>query len=373
MSARAVARVTARAAAPLLFAVACRVSAQQSPQGVQPHLLRFFLATRDSAGAPAPVEPSRVPLLRKRIAIQLDDVPVRAALKTLSRLSGLRFIYADDVVDGDRAVRLHARDITVAAALTEVLVDASVSVVIRDDGDAVVVPASTSFVPHDTASTVTGLVTDAAGAPVGGAEVYVATSGRAARTDDDGRYMIAHLLQGPAHLRVQMPGWAPADTEVTLAPHGSATQNFILNQRASALEAVRVSSVQDCPRHSLDGFDCRRRTGPGVFRDSREIDALAPIYFADIFDGVQGLRRIPLPLDEGIEPTSQWRCIVYLENGHVPSWTNVMRINFSEIIAFEFYDTAESIPLWYRTYAWKGAAPCSLMILWMRGAPEVAK
>lgn len=367
------ARVVVRAVALLLVGAACRVSAQQAPPGVQPHLLRFFLATRDSAGPPFPVEPSRIPSLRRRIAIRLDSVPVRVALKQLSRLSGLRFIYAEDILDGDRAVRINARDITVAAALTEVLMDASVSIVIRDDGDAVVVPASTSFVPHDTASTVTGLVTDATGAPVGGAEVYVATSGREARTDDDGRYVIGHLLQGPAHLRVQMPGWAPADTEVTLAPHGSATQNFILNQRASTLEAVRVSSVQDCARHSLDGFDCRRRTAPGVFRDSREIDALAPIYFADIFDGVQGLRRIPLPLDEGIEPTSQWRCIVYLENGHVPSWTNVMRINFREIIAFEFYDTAESIPLWYRNYAWKGAAPCSLMILWMRGAPEVAK
>ena len=82
---------------------------------------------------------------------------------------------------------------------------------------------------------------------------------------------------------------------------------------------------------------------------------------------------MPLPLDVGIESTTQWRCIVYLENGHVPSWTNVMRINFLDIVAFEYYDSADKIPEWYKNYAWHASEPCSLMVLWMRGAPEVAK
>src|SRR6185312_15715563 len=131
-------------------------------------------------------------------------VPVRDALDKLSRLSGLRFIYADDVVDGDRVVHLRARDITVAAALTEVLVDASVAIVIRPDGDAVVVPGGMTFAPHDTASTVMGTVTDADGTPLSGAEVYVVTSGRAARTDGTGRYAVGQLLQGPTRLRARI-------------------------------------------------------------------------------------------------------------------------------------------------------------------------
>lgn len=363
-----------RGALALSLAIApLRLAPQQGSADAGPHLLKFFVATRDSAGRPTAVEPSRVPSLRRRIALDLDGVPVRDALERLSRLSGLRFIYAEDVVDGDRAVHLRARDITVAAALTQVLLDASVSVVIRPDGDAVLVPAGAGFAQHDTASTVMGTVTDSAGEPLGGAEVYVVTSGRAGRTDATGRYAVGQLLQGPTRLRARVPGWEPADTEVTLASRRSETINFVLRRQTAMLAPVNVTSAQDCPRQSLDGFTCRRSLGLGVFRDAREIAALTPIYFADIFDGVAGVRRVPLPLDEGIEATTQWRCIVYLENGRVPSWTNVMRINFLDIVAFEFYDSPESIPAWYRSYAWSGAEPCSLIVLWMRGAPEVAK
>ena len=357
----------------LLLAGAGRLSAQQGVAAPPTHLLKFFLTTHDSGGVPAPVEPSRVPLLRRRIAVELDSVPVRDALRKLSRLSGLRFIYSDDVVDADRVVHLRARDITVAAALTEVLMDASVSVVIRADGDAVVVPANASFAPHDTASAVMGTVTDSAGTPLAGAEVYVVTSGRAGRADGTGRYAVGELLQGPTRLRARIPGWEPADTEITLAPHSAATMNFVLRPQTATLPPVRVNSVLECPRQSLDGFACRRRAGLGVFRDARELAALSPIYFADLFDGVAGLRRVPLRLDEGIEVTTQWRCIVYLENGRVPSWTNVMRINFLDIVAFEFYDTQDAVPEWYKSYAWSGHEPCSLIVLWMRGAPEVAK
>jgi carboxypeptidase family protein len=365
-------------AAGLAIAVALAIAgpsagAQQSAAEASPHLLKFFLATHDSAGPPAPVEPSRVALLRKRIAVELDSVPVHAALEKLSHLSGLRFIYADDVVDADRVVHLNARDITVAAALTEVLLDASVAVVIRADGDAVLVPAGLGFSAHDTSSSVAGTVTDSAGAPLGEAEVYVLTAGKGGRTDGAGHYAVGQLLQGPTRLRARFPGWQPMDTTITLAPRSAVTMNFVLTHRAPALETIHVTSEQQCPRQSLDGFACRRRLGLGAFRDAREIMALTPVFFADLFDGVAGIRRVPLPLDVGIEATTQWRCIVYLENGHHPSWTNVMHINFLDIVAFEFYDSPEKVPEWYKNYAWSGSTPCSLMVLWMRGAPEVAK
>ncbi|MFI5233666.1 MAG: hypothetical protein ACHQSE_14290, partial [Gemmatimonadales bacterium] len=86
----------------LLGLSARAVRAQQGAPPASTHLLRFFLAEQGSADPPSAVEPSRVPMLRKRIALDLDSVPVHAALQKLSRLSGLRFIYADDVVDADR-------------------------------------------------------------------------------------------------------------------------------------------------------------------------------------------------------------------------------------------------------------------------------
>jgi hypothetical protein len=334
--------------------------------------LKFFIANSDSAGPPAPVESMRIPRLQRKISLGLGDVPVHVALEKLSKVSELRFIYADDLLDEDRVVHVAMRDVTVAAALTSVLVDASVAVVLRGGGEAVLVPATTVFVAHDTMSMVTGTVTDSTGAPIT-ADVYVLTAGKGGRTDASGRFAIGALLQGAARIRVRAPGWQSLDTTLTLAAHGASTVSVVLARLTSALAPVQVNSLQDCPRQSLDGFACRRRTGLGAYRDAREIAALTPIFFADIFDGVAGIRRVPLPLDVGIEATTEWRCIVYLENGHVPSWANVMRINFLDIVAFEYYDSADKVPEWYKTYAWKGREPCSLMVLWMRGAPELAK
>lgn len=347
--------------------------AQLEAPDASPHLLKFYLATRDAAAQPAPVEPSRVPLLRKRIAVEFNGIPVHVALRKLSSLSGLQFIYAGDVVDADRLVHLSARDITVAAALTEVLLDASVAVVLRSDDIAILAPAGAGFARHDTTAAVRGTVTDSAGDPVRDAEVYVLTSGHGGRTDEAGSYAIGRLIEGPTRLRARTPGWQPVDTAVTLELRGTATVDFVFRHRTAPLDTVRVTSARDCPRWSLDGFECRRRTGLGVFRDASEIAALTPIYFADIFDGIPGVKRVPLHLDVGIAATTQWRCIVYLENGHPPFWKNAQQVNFLDVVAFEFYDVPEQIPEWYKSYAWSGNEPCSLVVLWMRGAPAVAR
>lgn len=346
------------------------VAAQQEP--AKPRTLKFFVANADSAGPPAPVEASRIPLLQRKVTLRLGDVPLYTALDKVSKASELRFIYADDLLDEDRVIHVDVRDVTVASALTSVLADASVAVVLRGAGEAVLVPASVVFTARDTTAAVTGMVTDSTGEPLA-ADVFVLTAGKGGRTDGKGHFSVGALLQGAARLRVHVPGWQPVDTTVALAAHSEATVNFVLARKAAALAPIQVSSIRDCPRQSLDGFACRRKTGLGAYRDASEIAALTPIFFADLFDGVEGIRRVPLPLDVGIEPTTQWRCIVYLENGHVPSWTNVMRINFLDIVAFEFYDSADKIPEWYKNYAWHGSEPCSLMVLWMRGAPEIAK
>jgi hypothetical protein len=356
-------------AAALVIAGRPATAQQGTPK---PRTLKFFVTNADSAGPPAPVDASRVALLQRKVTLGLGDVPVYAALEKLSKASQLRFIYADDLFDADRVIHVDVRDVTVAAALASVLADAAVAVVLRGAGEAVLVPASVVFTARDTTAAVTGMVTDSTGEPLA-ADVYVLTAGKGGRTDGKGHFTVGALLQGAARLRVHVPGWQPVDTTVALAARSEATVNFVLTRKAAALAPVQVSSIRDCPRQSLDGFACRRKTGFGVYRDAREIAALTPIFFADLFDGVEGIRRVPLPLDVGIESTTQWRCIVYLENGHIPMWTNVMRINFLDIVAFEYYDSADKVPEWYKNYAWHGSEPCSLMVLWMRGAPEIAK
>jgi hypothetical protein len=333
-----------------------------------PRPLAFFIATQGAA-PPAPADPSRIGTLSQKITVEFDGIPVREALRKIAALAGLRFVYAGDVVDDDHIVHLKSRDITVAAALAEALLYESASVVLRSDGEAVLVPAGVAFVRHDTASTVRGAVIDADGKPVSGAEVYVTTSGRSGRTDASGRYSVGALIDGPTRLRARMPGWVPVDTVITLDARTTTTIDFVLARRSAPLDTVRVSA-DACSQWTFDGFDCRRRVGVGVFRDEKEISARPPIYFADLFDGVAGVRRVLQRLDVGEQATTQWRCIAYLENGRRPLWKNELQMNFRDVTAIEYYDSPEKIPQWYKNEAWRGKEPCSLAVLWLRGAEE---
>jgi hypothetical protein len=333
-----------------------------------PRPLTFFVASQNAA-PPAPVDPFRIGALKQKITVEFDGIPVREALRKIAALAGLRFVYAGDVVDDEHIVHLKSRDITVAAALGEALLYESAAVVLRSDGEAVLVPAGVAFVRHDTTSIVRGTITDTHGNPVSDAEVYVTTSGRSGRTDASGRYSIGSLIDGPIRLRARMPGWVPVDTSITLDARSATAIDFVLTQRAAPLDTVRVSA-DACPQWTYDGFACRRRAGVGVFRDITEISARPPIYFADLFDGVAGVKRVLLRLDVGIQATTQWRCIVYLENGRRPLWRDVQQMNFRDVTAVEFYDAPEKIPQWYKNEAWRGTEPCSLAVLWLRGAEE---
>ena len=228
-------------------------------------------------------------------------------------------------------------------------------------------PAQPKFVEPDTLSIVRGTVTDAGGRPLDSIEVYVMTSGQTTRTDSAGRYLLVNLLNGPTRLRARRVGWQPADTAFVLARHSAATVNLVLTGRASALDTIRVRSSQDdCAPRNFYGFACRRRAGVGVFRDSAELAALKPDNWADIFDGIPGLRRD----GHGVIAVTHWRCLVYLVNGRPPTvydWASSRRSDYvKDVRAIEFYADANDAPKWYKVFAWPAISPypCSLIVYW---------
>lgn len=223
------------------------------------------------------------------------------------------------------------------------------------------------FTPPDTMSTIRGTVTDSAGHALDSIEVYVMTSGQSARTDAAGRYLLKNLLDGHTRLRARRVGWRPVDTAFVLARHGSLTVNLTLGARVSVLDTIRVRSSQDdCAPRNFYGFNCRRRAGIGVFRDSAELAALKPDWDADLFDGIPGLRRD----GHGVVPVTGWRCLVRLINGHPPTpidREDVKRLGWvRSVVAIEFYARATDAPKWYKIYTWTGPSPCSLIVYWTR-------
>src|ERR1041385_718804 len=93
---------------------------------------RFLLA----ASSPTlEQDASNAPVLHRRVSLDLSGVTVDQALKEITRQAGLEISYSPRVVHLERSVSVHAREITVAAALTEVLLDAAVDVSVASGGE----------------------------------------------------------------------------------------------------------------------------------------------------------------------------------------------------------------------------------------------
>src|SRR5439155_729563 len=76
--------------------------------------------------APVPVDLKRSWVLRQPLSLALDGVTLKEALAEISRQARLNLVYADDDLPIAATVNLRADRITVAAALTDVLLDAGV-------------------------------------------------------------------------------------------------------------------------------------------------------------------------------------------------------------------------------------------------------
>ena len=212
---------------------------------------RFLLAMAERR-APVPVDLKRSWVLRQPLSLALDGVTLKEALAEISRQARLNLVYADDDVPIAAAVNLRAARITVAAALTDVLLDAGVDVVFTPDGRATLVkrPEGPAVQLGSIAGTVTAGET---GTPLVRAVVSVVGTRLTAETDASGRYVISSVPVGTQRLRARMLGYAPADTSVVVAEGQEAVMNFQLKAQAIELEAVVAVGYGEKRREDLTG------------------------------------------------------------------------------------------------------------------------
>jgi outer membrane receptor protein involved in Fe transport len=212
-----------------------KAAAQASaPAGEAP---RFLLAMAEGR-PPVPVDVSHVPVLRRRVSLALEDVPVRAALAAVRRQAGVDFVYAAEVPSLGRRVSLKAEDITVAAALTEILFDAGVDVLVSGSEWRHVTLIPRQGAPVAVGS-IAGRVTEAkTQATIAGATVVVQGTSHSATTGNDGRYRITDVPAGAYSLRARYIGYAPANASVTVSEGQEATADFGLEKSAQRLDEV---------------------------------------------------------------------------------------------------------------------------------------
>ena len=205
-----------------------------------------FYAPLDGRGGRAVrVDAGSVAALRQRIGIALRSVTIPEALAAIGDRSGLRFAYDQSILAAAPRVTLVAQDLTVAAALTQVLLDAGVDVEILPAGLVSLFPRAGA---HRRAvsgiGALIGHVTDAkTGQHVPYATIAIEGTDRAATASDSGTYRIAGLQSGAYNVLARALGYAPTRVAVTIVAGLATEVDLALEKSASPLDRVVVTGT----------------------------------------------------------------------------------------------------------------------------------
>lgn len=234
---------------PLLLALCILPVAQpaagqqsQSPAGG----VRFLLA---AWSPPREVDATAAPVLRRRVSLDLAGATLGEALREITRQADLEIVYSPRVVPVGSPVSLHARDLTVATALTEILAGVPVDVSVTVGGGLALVPRaprgrSPGAWERADSGSVAGQVTDSAsGSPIVGATVTVEGTRRSVVTDAGGQYRIGRVMPGTYTVRARYIGYAPSSRSVTVMAGEEAIANFTLAKSAQQLEQLVVAGT----------------------------------------------------------------------------------------------------------------------------------
>jgi TonB-linked SusC/RagA family outer membrane protein len=204
---------------------------------------RFVIISSSHRGELA-LDVSRTPALKQRISLDLRGATIKEALAEIVKQAAFPLVYSDDVLPAESRVSLRAENITVAAALTDVLGDAEVDVVFNEGGRA----ALRKRPPLPPQGKVAGSISDSAsGTPLGGVQVRIERTRLSAISDEGGRYHIDGVPVGRHTVVVRRLGYAQARREVDVAVDQEAVVDFALTRVAATLEEV-VTTVTGAQR-----------------------------------------------------------------------------------------------------------------------------
>lgn len=207
-----------------------------------------FLVASATTRSPVPVEPSRQPILLGRISVDLANVTLREALETIARQSGLSLNYSSAVVPLEKRVRLRAQDITLAAALTEVLLDAQVDVLFTARQQAVLVARAAAPPPPRLPGRLLGRITgagieDSVPVAVVGADVSIEGTALRTYTNEYGIFQFAEVPAGTHVLTATSIGYRKGTTEVVVEEGETAQVMLTLEVSPTSLTELVVTAT----------------------------------------------------------------------------------------------------------------------------------
>jgi hypothetical protein len=139
----------------------------------------------------------------------------------------------------------------------------------------------------------TGVVRDARGRPLSGAQLMVWGSGVTGSTKEDGTFALAGLPAGSQALEARYVGYAPEKVTVDLVSNATRSVTMTLEKRADVLNEVVVYGKRTKRPRDLTGFLQRSKSGFGHFLTRADIEKRHPFQFTDLFRMIPGFMVVP--------------------------------------------------------------------------------
>jgi hypothetical protein len=145
----------------------------------------------------------------------------------------------------------------------------------------------------DAQTSVTGLVRDSAGIPIGGAEVAVETLNRLTHTDEAGRYRLLDLTPGMRLLRVRRVGFSPFSRMVQMAEGENKQNDIVLGHLITKLDTVITRNQMLYHEDPLlRDFDENRKLGLGHFVTRADLEKMRGHQLDELVSQFPGTRVV---------------------------------------------------------------------------------
>lgn len=239
---------------------------------------RTVAATEADRRAASPSEEDGPDLLTRPAGLEVHDVSMAVALTRLAERSEVSVAFSPNALPPARRVTCTCTTVTVAKALDTILAGTAFDYLPLHDQVVIVpgrasppasrdllapVPARVRFAGLRTAlpavrrsvprqGTVTGRVTEAGTQrPLSSARVQISGTNLASVTNNEGRFQIQDVPEGPAEVTVELLGYITASQSITVAEEVAVTVDFALEPDPLALSELVVVGYGTTSRQTL--------------------------------------------------------------------------------------------------------------------------
>jgi hypothetical protein len=235
-------------------------------------------------------------------------------------------------------------------------------------------PASAELVIRHGNARLSGVVRNAQGQPLSGAQLLVWGSGISGSTRDDGSFTLSGLPAGTQALEARYVGYAPRRVAVDLASNETRSVTVTLDQRADVLDQVTVYGKATKRRGDINGFLERRLRGMGHYFTRADIARMQPFEFTDIMRRIPGIKLVPTSYFDftilssrgaGVNPSGTCQPTIYVDGTRLIDDTGINAMLLpGDVAALEVYPGPAGAPAQYSD------GKCGSILVWTGPDPD---